>query len=144
MDHSYQGRHPPAQLAAMIAQTSSHEDDTWFADSGANHHITSNLEQLTLQQPYNGSDNVAVGNGAGLQIKNTGSLSFRTPHSTLYLNRVFHCPQAFANLLSVNQFCHDNNCFFILTSSHYFIKDSRTGVTILKGRSDGGLYPLRL
>jgi hypothetical protein len=61
MDHSYQGRHPPAQLAAMIAQTSSHEDDTWFADSGANHHITSNLEQLTLQQPYNGSDNVCSG-----------------------------------------------------------------------------------
>ena len=117
----------------MIAQTSSHKDDTWFVDNEANHHITSNLEQLTLQQPYNGSDNVAVGNGASLQIKNTGSLLFCTSHTTLYLNRVFHCLQAFANLLSINQFFHDNKCFFILISSHYFIKVSCTRVTILKG-----------
>lgn len=31
--------------------------------------------------------------------------------------------------------------FFILTDSHYFIKDSSTGVTILEGQSEGGLYP---
>jgi hypothetical protein len=45
MDYAYQGRHPPAQLATMIAQSNfSHKDEQhWFADSGANAHITSAL-----------------------------------------------------------------------------------------------------
>lgn len=73
---------------------SSQDYQTWFADSGANQHITTNLEQLTLQEPYTGSGNVAVGNGAGLQIQNTGSHSFHTSLSTLHLHRVLHCPQA--------------------------------------------------
>ena len=49
MDHSYQGRHPPAQLAAMVAHNnSSHENQPWFVDSGANSHITSELGNLTI------------------------------------------------------------------------------------------------
>ncbi|RVW62129.1 Retrovirus-related Pol polyprotein from transposon RE2 [Vitis vinifera] len=49
------------------------EEETWFADSGANQHITANLEHLTLQQPYTGQENVAVGNGQGLSIAHTGA-----------------------------------------------------------------------
>jgi hypothetical protein len=42
MNYSYQGRHPPPQLAAMAAQTNAlyDEDQEWLADSGANAHIT--------------------------------------------------------------------------------------------------------
>lgn len=89
MDYLYQGRHPLVQLTAMVAQTNSSQgDDTWFPDNGAHQHITSHLEQLTLQQPYTGSNVVAMGNGVGLQIKHTSSISFRTPHSTLHHNCV--------------------------------------------------------
>jgi hypothetical protein len=42
------------------------------------------------------------------------------------MRRIFLCPQAIANLLSINQFCKDNDCFFILTGSHFFIKDNQT------------------
>jgi hypothetical protein len=45
----------------------------------------------------------------------------------LHLSQVLHCLVAIAKLLSINQFCKDNNCFFILTKSHYFIKDKQTG-----------------
>ncbi|RVW86349.1 hypothetical protein CK203_035617 [Vitis vinifera] len=39
------------QLAAMVAHSNAEqEEETWFADSGANQHITANLEHLTLQQ----------------------------------------------------------------------------------------------
>jgi hypothetical protein len=49
MDFTYQGRHPPLQLAAMVAQTNAiSEDPEWFADSGANAHITNNLNNLTI------------------------------------------------------------------------------------------------
>lgn len=116
MDHANQGRHPPAQLSAMVAHSNPAPiNDPWYADSGANQHITSNLENLSLQQPYTGSDNVAVGNGSGLRIHNTGSLQLHTPNSTLHLHNVLHCPKAFVNLLSINKFCRDNSCFFILT-----------------------------
>ncbi|RVW25023.1 Retrovirus-related Pol polyprotein from transposon RE1 [Vitis vinifera] len=116
MDYAYQGRHPPTQLAAMVAHSNAEqEEETWFADSGANQHITANLEHLTLQQPYIGQENVAVGNGQGLSIAHTGTTIFHTPEAKLNLKRVLHCPQASANLLSINQFCLDNNCLFILT-----------------------------
>ncbi|KAA8515498.1 hypothetical protein F0562_018891 [Nyssa sinensis] len=68
MDFSYQGRHPPAQLAAMAAHTHvpQENDQPWFLDSGANNHVTSALENLTIQQqPYQGSTQVTVGNGEG-------------------------------------------------------------------------------
>jgi hypothetical protein len=41
MDYSFQGRHPPPQLAAMVAQSNNvFEDPQWFADNAANAHIT--------------------------------------------------------------------------------------------------------
>lgn len=144
MDYSFQGRHPPAQLAAMAAQTTAQPDDSpWFADNGANHHLTPALEKLQLTEPYTGSDSIAVGNGSGLQITHTGSASFHTPFAKLQLSQVFHCPNALANLLSINQFCKENNCFFILTDASYFIKDCLMGLTLLEGKSEGGLYPIR-
>ena len=52
MDYSYQGRHPPTQLATMVAQSNSlfaeEEEQPWYADSGANQHITADLENLNL------------------------------------------------------------------------------------------------
>ncbi|RVW13866.1 Retrovirus-related Pol polyprotein from transposon RE1 [Vitis vinifera] len=145
MNYAYQGRHPPTQLAAMVANSNAEqEEETWFADSGANQHITANLEHLTLQQPYTGQENVAVGNGQGLSIAHTGTTIFHTPEAKLNLKRVLHCPQASANLLSINQFCLDNNCLFILTGTHYFVKDIQTGTTLLEGKSEGGLYPIQL
>jgi hypothetical protein len=143
MDHAFQGCHPPAQLSAMVATSNqATENGPWYADSAANQHITANLENLSLQQPYSGSDDVAVGNGIGLSIQNTGSMSFHTHMSSFHLFKVLHCLQAYANLLSINQFCRDNDCFFLHTGSHYFVKDNHTGITLLEGRSEGGLYPL--
>ncbi|KAJ0038846.1 hypothetical protein Pint_23826 [Pistacia integerrima] len=52
MDFTYQGRHPPAQLATMAAHThvTQEVEQPWYLDSGANNHITFELGNLTLQQ----------------------------------------------------------------------------------------------
>lgn len=72
MDYAFQGRHPFAQLSAMVAQsTDQSEDATWYADSGANHYLTPDLETLQVPAPYTGTDSIAVGNGSGLQITHT-------------------------------------------------------------------------
>jgi hypothetical protein len=107
MDHSYQGRHPPAQLSAMVAHlNNTHDDQQWFADSGANSHITNELENLSLQQqPFPGNETVAVGNGGGLAIENTGSAILHSPHSDFHLKKILHCPHAAAKLLSIQKFC---------------------------------------
>ena len=60
------------------------------------------------------------------------------------MSNILHCPQASANLLSIQKFCKDNFCYFILTSSHYFVKDLLTHATLLEGRSENGLYSLKL
>jgi hypothetical protein len=93
----------------------------------ANAHITADLDKLSLQQPFNGQDTVAVGNGSGLQIQNTGSTFFQTPHSKLLFTRVLHCPHVVVNLLSINRFCLDNDCFFILIGTHFLIKAKSDG-----------------
>lgn len=54
MDYSYQGRHPPSQLAAMVAQTNAEFENQDYANSGANAHITA-------PQPFEGNDGVGVG-----------------------------------------------------------------------------------
>jgi len=144
MDYAYQGKNPPAQLAAMVAHTNAaYEEPQWLADSGANAHITSDLENLHIQQPFQHNDEVAVGNGTGLTIESTGSSLIHTPTSSFQLNNILHCPQASANLLSIQKFCLDNSCYFILTSSHYFVKDLKTHAILLEGKSENGLYPLR-
>jgi hypothetical protein len=144
MDYSFQGRHPPAQLSAMVVHLNSEiEDQQWLADSGANAHITNELEHLSIQQPFKGNDSVTVGNGAGLQIENTGSTILNSENYKFHLNNVLHCPHAATKLLSIQKFCQDNSCYFILTTSHYFVKDIRTHAILLEGRSEHGLFPLR-
>jgi hypothetical protein len=145
MDYAYQGRHPPTQLAAMTAQTNTELDDQqWFADSGANSHITNELENLSLQQqPFKGNEAVAVGDGGGLEIENTGSAILTSFNSRFHLTHILHCPKAATNLLSIQKLCKDNDCYFILTDSHFFVKELNTHRLLLEGRSENGLYPLR-
>jgi hypothetical protein len=119
------------------------EDQQWLADSGANAHITNELEHLSIQQPFKGNDSVTVGNGAGLQIENTGSTILNSENYKFHLNNVLHCPHAATKLLSIQKFCQDNSCYFILTTSHYFVNDIRTHAILLEGRSEHGLFPLR-
>ena len=65
MKYSFQGRRPPTELAVMVAEvnTTYLNQNQWYADSGANIHVTSDLANLATSQPYDGDDLVGVGNG---------------------------------------------------------------------------------
>lgn len=145
---TYQGRHPPPQLAAMVAQVNAEfETQDWLPNSGANTHITAEASNITNPQPFNEIDAVNVGNGAGLHIKNFGSsiLHCKSPHKSHFLLKdILHCPNASANLLSINKFCLDNNCWFALTGSSFTMKDNLTREVLLQGPSENGLYPIPL
>jgi hypothetical protein len=78
MNYSFQGCHPPTELAAMVAEASATylSQNQWYADSGANVHVTSDIANLASSQPYIGDDSVGVGNGTCLIISRTGTASF--------------------------------------------------------------------
>lgn len=141
-DFSYQGRLPPADLAAMAAEShSSYDQNVWYADSGANAHITAHAANLTNQTSYEGADTVQVGNGSGLVIKNTGTSTLHFDHASFTLKHILHCPNASANLLSINQLCLDNDCYFVLTATDFYVKDNKTNRILLQGLVENGLYP---
>jgi histidinol-phosphate/aromatic aminotransferase/cobyric acid decarboxylase-like protein len=78
MDYAFQGRRPPSQLQAMVAH-SAYGDQEWYADSAANAHITHDLNNLQVQQPFPSTENIAVGNGSTLVIANSGSTTLTSP-----------------------------------------------------------------
>jgi hypothetical protein len=54
----------------------------WLANSGANTHVIADHAHLTDPQPFNVSETVGVGNGAGLGIQHIGSSLVKSPTST--------------------------------------------------------------
>jgi len=95
-------------------------------------------------QPYHRNGKVIVGNGGGLYISNTGFSIFATPTSKFLLTNILHYPSSSSNLLSIQCFCFDNNCYFILITTHFFVKDLQTKEILLQEPSKAGLYPMFL
>jgi histone deacetylase 1/2 len=140
-DSNYNG---PPQKSASNATTSSYGVDTnWYMDTGATDHITGDLERLSFCDKYNGGEQVHAANGSGMDIMHIGHSTLRSPSSNLRLNRVLHVPQEKTNLLSVHRFTNDNNVFVEFHPHQFFVKEEETRRTLLKGRCEGGLYPLR-
>lgn len=70
----------------------------WIVDSGASHHV--------LQQPYEGPNDIQIGDGSGLSITHTGS-TFISP--SFSLSNVLCRPSINQNLISVAKFCRSNH-----------------------------------
>ena len=140
MDDSYQDEPPSAAMAA----TSSYKiDPNWYSDTGATDHITSDLDRLAVRERYHGGEQVQVGNGAGLQIMHVGHSSINTAARPLALRNILHVPDISKPLLSVHKFSRDNNVFFEFHPWHFSIKDRTSRRSILEGRCESGLYPIK-
>ena len=145
MNHAYEGRIPTQKLMAMAAAASlNNPHTTWLSDTGASNHITSDLANLAIHNKYHGQDQVAMGNGAGLNIAHIGSNKIPHASSSLAMNNILHCLSVVANLLSVYQSTRDNNCYFIFFSDCFYVKDLSMGRTLFCGKSENGLYPFHI
>jgi hypothetical protein len=168
MNYSYQGRHPPAKLAALASGNNSmpnssapnqlgtwqnqsnsnwqsqaqphpslncpyqppvawhhHQPQsttTWVLDNDATDHFTPNLNTLNHPMEYQGSDQVSLGNGAGLPITHFGHSQLRASSHLFNLRKVLKVPSMKSNLLSVNKFCRNNNCSFKFDASKFSIQ----------------------
>jgi hypothetical protein len=74
----------------MVPRTNTnYEEYEWYADNGANAHITNSLENLNVQQSFEKNDVVEVGNGMGLAIENFGSSTLQYSSSSFHLKKNF-------------------------------------------------------
>ncbi|KAG7598911.1 Integrase catalytic core [Arabidopsis suecica] len=130
---------PNWQPRAHYTASTNYSQAPWLLDSGATHHIASDLSNMSIAGPYNGGEEVIVGNGAGLPITNTGSTTFSTPTKKLLLDNVLCVPTIKKNLISVNKLCRSNGVMVQMCPNDFQVKDLNTGATIIKGRANDGL-----
>uniref|UniRef100_A0A2N9GH47 Integrase catalytic domain-containing protein n=1 Tax=Fagus sylvatica TaxID=28930 RepID=A0A2N9GH47_FAGSY len=116
MDFAYQGKNPTTKLATMVSASNlqhTQTAETWLTDSGASDHITASSQNLNPQAPYQGPDQVSVGNGQNLPIQHI-----------------------------VHKLCLHNHCSCYFDSNQLLIQDLPTGRLLYKGLSKNGVYPI--
>lgn len=63
---------PSATAKAFVTTASPSPSSDWYLDSAATHHLTNDLSNLHLYHPYQGSDQIMVGNGSAIPIQHSG------------------------------------------------------------------------
>jgi histone deacetylase 1/2 len=98
---------------------------SWFPDSGASYHVTSDPRNLQQSAPFEGHDQIYIGNGQGLNISSAGTSTFSSPflpNHTLTLNNLLLVPSITKNLISVSQFSRDNAVYFVFSADSCHVK----------------------
>ena len=134
----------PWNPRANYTAASPYNTATWLVDSGATHHITSDLANLSLHQPYNGANGVMVADGSTVPIQQTGSTSLSTLSRPLDLHKVLYVPNIHKNLISVYRLCNTYGVSVEFFQSAFQVKDLTTEVRLLSGTAKNELdeWPL--
>lgn len=129
-DHNYQPpvpqyTHQPStrgnsnnNMAAFMAYSNHTYENGWFPDSGATNHVTVKSSNIFQGIEHTGSEQLYVGNGAGLCIKKIRTSFVNSsvkPFISLALNDFLLVPNITKNLLSVSKFAKDNMSFLSST-----------------------------
>lgn len=133
---------PPPQWHPQAHYTTStpSEHAPWLLDSCASHHIASNLINLSLSSPYNGGDDVLIGDGSGLKITHTGSASILSQSRPLLLSNVLCVPTIKKIFIFVNKLCKTNNVMVQMCPNIFQVKNLKSGATMVHGKPNGGLH----
>ncbi|KAH9723193.1 retrovirus-related pol polyprotein from transposon RE1 [Citrus sinensis] len=134
--------------AAYLADMDGAADANWYLDSGATHHLTNDMRNMTMAESFAGNSKLIIGNGTGLHITHVGNAVLRmhnsSAHHTLKLNNMLLVPQISKNLISISQLTKDNNIVIEFTDKSCFVKDKVRNLIILQGKAEKGLYRLLL
>ena len=130
----------PWQPRAHYAANTITNNPSWLLDSGASHHVNTDLNNLSLHAPYTGSIDVMIGDGTCLLISHTGFASLPSSTTTFTLNDVLCVPSMKKNLISIFQFCISNNAFVEFLPSCFHVKNLCMGAILLTGNTKDGVY----
>ena len=123
--------------SAMIANSHFQPgpNSTWIPDSGASFHVTGESQNIQQLGPFEGPDQIYLGNGQGLSINSTGStfISPTNPRMSLFLSQPLHVPSITKNLIIVSKFALDNCVFFEFHLNHCLVKSQVSNEILLQG-----------
>ncbi|KAG7559542.1 GAG-pre-integrase domain [Arabidopsis thaliana x Arabidopsis arenosa] len=125
---------------ANLAVGSPYTANNWLLDSGATHHLTSDLNNLSLHQQYNGGDDVMIADGSSMTISHTGSTLLPNQTRSLLLDKILCVPDIRKNLISVYRLCNTNKVSVEFFPASFQVKDLSTGVPLLQGKTRNELY----
>ncbi|XP_010418779.1 PREDICTED: uncharacterized protein LOC104704374 [Camelina sativa] len=111
-----------------------------YKGRGATHHMTSDLANLSVHEPYIGGEDVIVANGSSLSISHTGSKLLPSRLRDLRLNKILCVPDIHKNLISVYRLCNANSVSVTFYPAFFHVKDLSTGVLLLQDRTKDELY----
>ena len=100
-------------------------------DSAATNYVITDLNQLNLRQPYQGLDDIIIGDGTNLSITHSGSLTLPPSSRSFSLSGVLCVPSRQQNLISVSQFCNTKHSSVEFFPTHFLVKDLTTGAPLL-------------
>lgn len=83
---------------------------------------------------------MSIADGSSIPIHHIGSSTVPSNFGNLLLSLLFYVPSISKNLISVKQFCDDNDVFFEFHSNFFCVKDSNTQKLLLRGNNKDGLY----
>jgi hypothetical protein len=101
-------------------------DTNWYGDIGATHHITSELNNLTIRDNYKGYNKVNTASGQGMDISHVSHSIIHHHVQNFHLRNILHVPNASKNLFSVHKFTYDNRVFIEVHPFYFLIKDQLT------------------
>jgi hypothetical protein len=112
-------------------------------DSGATHHTTPSVGNISTLRPLSSSNpsSIVVGNGSSLLITSVGDSVL---HGSFYLNNILLAPDMVQSLLSIHHFTTDNWCSMEFDLFGLSVKDLTTKNVIVRSNSTGLLYTMHL
>ena len=125
---------------ANCATSAGSQNPNWLFDTRASHHVTIDLQNLSLHSNYEGPDDIILGDGSGLKITHVGTTQLSSPSYIFSLKNVICVPFMKRNLISVSQFCKSNNASIEFSPTYFFVKDLRTGATLFKRPNKNNTY----
>lgn len=130
-----------AFINAMNNFTLNNEGTDWIFDSGASSHMSSNMNLLSACFPSPFST-ITIGDGSTIPVSCTGNSYIPSSSTNFLLNNILVVPSLIKNLISVRQFCIDNQVILAFDPFGLSVKDLKMGEVLARYNSTGDLYPL--
>lgn len=90
-------------MQALNATAVDVSDPAWYIDSGATHHVSSNINHPQQLMEYKGNGKLLIGNGKCMKITKIGAtnLPLTSNSQSFTLNNILVVPKISKNLVSV-------------------------------------------
>ena len=112
---------------------------TWILEQ---HHLTLYLSSISSPIPFQGNENVMVGNAKTINISHIGNISIPTHSKFWKLRHVLHTHENSKQLINVTKLCYDKNAYVEFQPIFFLVKDQCSKKVLLQHHFDHGLYKL--